>query len=70
MEPRHRDASCRYDSRYCGRGDGSAGIPLHLIDTAGITPSVNLVVQIGIQRSRAAAESADIVLLVFDGQSR
>ncbi len=43
------------------------GIPLHLIDTAGITPSADPVEQIGIQRSRAAAESADIVLLVFDG---
>jgi tRNA modification GTPase len=43
------------------------GIPLHLIDTAGITPSADPIEQIGIQRSRAAAESADIVLLVFDG---
>jgi tRNA modification GTPase len=43
------------------------GIPLHLIDTAGITPSDDPVEQIGVQRSRAAAETADIVLLVFDG---
>lgn len=43
------------------------GIPLHLIDTAGITPSADPIEQIGIQRSRVAAESADIVLLVFDG---
>ncbi len=43
------------------------GIPLHLIDTAGITPSADPVEQIGVQRSRAAAESADLVLLVFDG---
>ncbi len=43
------------------------GIPLHLIDTAGITPSRDPVEQIGVQRSRAAAESADVVLLVFDG---
>ncbi len=43
------------------------GIPLHLIDTAGITPSSDPIEQIGVQRSRAAAESADIVLLVFDG---
>jgi len=42
------------------------GIPLHLIDTAGITPSEDPVEQIGVQRSRAAAETADIVLLVFD----
>ncbi len=43
------------------------GIPLHLIDTAGITPSTDPVEQIGIQRSRAAAESAEVVLHVFDG---
>jgi tRNA modification GTPase len=43
------------------------GIPLHLIDTAGITPTDDPVEQVGVQRSRAAAESADVVLLVFDG---
>jgi tRNA modification GTPase len=43
------------------------GIPLYLIDTAGITPSSDPVEQIGVQRSRAAAESAEVVLLVFDG---
>ena len=46
------------------------GIPLHLIDTAGITPSDDPVEQIGVQRSRAAAESADLILLVFDGAER
>lgn len=43
------------------------GIPLHLVDTAGITPTDDPVEQIGVQRSRAAAEHADVVLLVFDG---
>lgn len=43
------------------------GIPLHLIDTAGITPTDNPIEHIGVQRSRAAAESADLLLLVFDG---
>lgn len=43
------------------------GVPLHLIDTAGITPSDDPVEQIGVQRSRAAAETADLILLVFDG---
>ncbi len=46
------------------------GIPLHLIDTAGITPTLDAIEQIGVQRSRAAAESADVVLLVFDGAQR
>jgi tRNA modification GTPase len=43
------------------------GIPLYLIDTAGITPTSDPVEQIGVQRSRAAAEGAEVVLLVFDG---
>lgn len=43
------------------------GIPLYLIDTAGITPTDDPVEQIGVQRSRAAAESAEVVLLVLDG---
>ncbi|MBO0793008.1 MAG: tRNA uridine-5-carboxymethylaminomethyl(34) synthesis GTPase MnmE [Ktedonobacteraceae bacterium] len=43
------------------------GIPLHLIDTAGITPTDDPVEQIGVQRSRDAAENSDAVLLVFDG---
>ncbi len=43
------------------------GIPLHLIDTAGITPTSDPVEQMGVQRSRAAAENADVILLVFDG---
>ena len=43
------------------------GIPLHLIDTAGITPTSDPVEQIGVERSRAAAESADLTLLVVDG---
>ncbi len=46
------------------------GIPLHLIDTAGITPTDDPVEQVGVERSRAAAESADIVLAVFDGSER
>lgn len=43
------------------------GIPLHLIDTAGITPSNDPVEQIGVQRSQDAAAGADVVMLVFDG---
>ena len=43
------------------------GVPLHLIDTAGITLSDDPVEQIGVQRSRAAAADADVVMLVVDG---
>ena len=42
------------------------GIPLYLIDTAGITPTDDPVEQLGVQRSRTAAEGSEVVLLVFD----
>lgn len=44
------------------------GVPVVLIDTAGITESSDPVEQLGIERSRAALESADLALLVFDSQ--
>lgn len=43
------------------------GIPFHLIDTAGIRESVDLVESIGIARSRRAAEEADLLVIVVDG---
>ena len=42
------------------------GVPFVLVDTAGITETADLVEQLGIERSRAAAERADLVLLVID----
>jgi tRNA modification GTPase len=42
------------------------GIPLLLVDTAGITQSKDLVESLGIERSRRAIEQADLVLLVLD----
>ena len=43
------------------------GIPLCLVDTAGITASDNLIEKLGIERSRQAMEQADLILLVIDG---
>ena len=43
------------------------GIPLCLVDTAGITQSDNLIERLGIERSRQAMERADLILLVIDG---
>ncbi len=42
------------------------GVPVVLIDTAGITETNDPVEQIGVERSRRALASADIVLLVLD----
>ena len=44
-----------------------SGVPLRILDTAGIRHSHDVVEQEGVRRSLAAIESADIVLLVLDG---
>lgn len=42
------------------------GVPLKLIDTAGIRDTDNKVEKIGVERSRKALAKADLVLLLFD----
>ncbi len=44
-----------------------AGVPVRILDTAGIRHSHDQVEQEGVRRSLAAIESADIVLVVLDG---
>ncbi len=43
------------------------GIPLQLIDTAGLRPATDEVEQIGIDRSRNAMKEADLILCLLDG---
>ncbi|MDO8672399.1 MAG: tRNA uridine-5-carboxymethylaminomethyl(34) synthesis GTPase MnmE [Dehalococcoidia bacterium] len=43
------------------------GIPFVLVDTAGITESADLAGQMGVERSRQAIQTADLILLVVDG---
>lgn len=44
------------------------GIPIQVLDTAGIRETGDRVEQIGVARSRQAAEQADLVLLTLDAQ--
>lgn len=43
------------------------GIPVNLVDTAGIRETEDIVEQLGVERSRTAAIDADLVLGVIDG---
>ena len=45
------------------------GIPIQVLDTAGIREAIDQVEQIGVQRSRQAAQSADLVLLMIDAEA-
>ncbi|MGB3613235.1 MAG: tRNA uridine-5-carboxymethylaminomethyl(34) synthesis GTPase MnmE [Elainellaceae cyanobacterium] len=45
------------------------GIPVQVLDTAGIREATDQVEQLGVARSRQVARSADLVLLVVDGSA-
>ncbi|HXY53202.1 MAG TPA: tRNA uridine-5-carboxymethylaminomethyl(34) synthesis GTPase MnmE [Nitrospirota bacterium] len=47
-----------------------SGVPIKILDTAGIRFTHDTVEQEGVRRSLAAIESADIVLVVLDGSER
>ncbi|WIG61402.1 MAG: tRNA-5-carboxymethylaminomethyl-2-thiouridine(34) synthesis protein MnmE [Ktedonobacterales bacterium] len=45
------------------------GVALHLVDTAGLTATDDPIERIGVERSRAAARSADLLLFLLDRSS-
>lgn len=46
------------------------GIPVHLVDTAGIRAHENPIEAMGIERARRKVETADLILFLIDGQAR
>lgn len=45
------------------------GIPLRVLDTAGIRDTADAVEQIGVERAKASLEQADLILLVLDAST-
>jgi tRNA modification GTPase len=45
------------------------GIPLRIIDTAGIRETEDVIEKIGVQKTRESIDQADLVLLVFDAET-
>lgn len=46
-----------------------SGIPVQVLDTAGIRETEDLAEQLGVQRSRQAAQAADLILFLIDAPS-
>ncbi len=54
------------DVIFCNDTKSLGGIPMNLIDTAGIRQTADIVEQEGVQRSKAVLDKAEFLLLMFD----
>lgn len=45
------------------------GIPLHIVDTAGLRETADIVEQEGVRRARSEIEKADVILFVYDSST-
>ncbi|MDO4435828.1 MAG: tRNA uridine-5-carboxymethylaminomethyl(34) synthesis GTPase MnmE [Cardiobacteriaceae bacterium] len=45
------------------------GIPMHILDTAGLRETADVVEQEGVKRSKAALQKADVIVLLIDGKA-
>lgn len=45
------------------------GVPVQVLDTAGIRETADVVEKLGVERSRLAAQNADLVILTIDGSA-
>ena len=56
------------EHRVGGAGINLDGVPVTLLDTAGVREAADAAERVGVERSQAAARAADIAILVIDAQ--
>lgn len=65
------EVACCIEIRVCvlvEAGVSIEGVPVTLLDTAGVRDAIDAAERIGVERSQAAARAADIAILVIDAQ--